>query len=136
LATTVDRINTIHAEGNTPAIYTSREELTFNSIQTRLQFGEAVSTLLMDIVRALPNDIGFLISKGGITSNDTLSQGLALPTARLLGQILPGCSTIVTPSTHSQFPNLPVVLFPGNVGDTHALATAYLRLKSEYSNPI
>jgi uncharacterized protein YgbK (DUF1537 family) len=130
LTTTLDRINTIHAEGNTPAIYTSREELTFNSIQTRLQFGEAVSTLLMDIVRALPNDIGFLISKGGITSNDTLSQGLALPTARLLGQILPGCSTIVTPPTHSQFPNLPVVLFPGNVGDTNALATAYLRLKS------
>jgi uncharacterized protein YgbK (DUF1537 family) len=130
LATTLDRINTIHADGNTPAIYTSREELTFNSIQTRLQFGEAVSTLLMDIVRALPNDIGFLISKGGITSNDTLSQGLALTTARLLGQILPGCSAIVTPPTHRQFPNLPVVLFPGNVGDADALATAYQRLVS------
>lgn len=131
LATILDRINTIHSEGNTAAIYTSREELTFNSIQTRLQFGEAVSTLLMDIVRALPSDIGFLISKGGITSNDTLSQGLALTTARLLGQILPGCSAIVTPPTHPQFPNLPVVLFPGNVGDTDALATAYLRLVSE-----
>jgi uncharacterized protein YgbK (DUF1537 family) len=130
LATILDRINTIHTDGNTPAIYTSREELTFNSIQTRLQFGEAVSTLLMDIVRALPNDIGFLISKGGITSNDTLSQGLALTTARLLGQILPGCSAIVTPPTHRQFPNLPVVLFPGNVGDADALATAYQRLVS------
>jgi uncharacterized protein YgbK (DUF1537 family) len=130
LATILDRINTIHTDGNTPAIYTSREELTFNSIQTRLQFGEAVSTLLMDIVRALPNDIGFLISKGGITSNDTLSQGLALTTARLLGQILPGCSAIVTPPTHPQFPNLPVVLFPGNVGDADALATAYQRLVS------
>jgi uncharacterized protein YgbK (DUF1537 family) len=130
LATILDRINTIHTDGNTPAIYTSREELTFNSIQTRLQFGEAVSTLLMDIVRALPSDIGFLISKGGITSNDTLSKGLALPTARLLGQILPGCSAIVTPPTHPQFPNLPVVLFPGNVGDADALATAYQRLVS------
>jgi uncharacterized protein YgbK (DUF1537 family) len=130
LATILDRINTIHTDGNTPAIYTSRKELTFNSIQTRLQFGEAVSTLLMDIVRALPSDIGFLISKGGITSNDTLSKGLALPTARLLGQILPGCSAIVTPPTHPQFPNLPVVLFPGNVGDADALATAYQRLVS------
>ena len=128
LKTIIDRINTIHTEGNTPAIYTSRQELSFNSIQTRLQFGEAVSALLMDIIRALPHDIGFLISKGGITSNDTLSRGLALPTARLLGQILPGCSTIVTPPDHPQFPNLPVVLFPGNVGDEHALATAYLRL--------
>jgi uncharacterized protein YgbK (DUF1537 family) len=128
LATTIDQINTIHAAGNTPAIYTSRQELTFDSIKTRLQFGEAVSALLMDVIRALPADIGFLISKGGITSNDTLSHGLAMPTARLLGQILPGCSVIVTPPTHPQFPNLPVVLFPGNVGATDALATAYLRL--------
>jgi uncharacterized protein YgbK (DUF1537 family) len=130
LTSTIDRINTIHTAGNTPAIYTSRQELSFNSIKDRLQFGEAVSALLMDIIRALPDDIGFLISKGGITSNDTLSRGLALPTARLLGQILPGCSTIVTPPTHPQFPNLPVVLFPGNVGDADALATAYLRLGS------
>jgi uncharacterized protein YgbK (DUF1537 family) len=128
LATTIDRINTIHQAGNTPAIYTSRQELTFDSSQIRLKFGEAVSALLMDIIRSLPNDLGFLISKGGITSNDTLSRGLALPTARLLGQILPGCSAIVTPPDHPQFPNLPVVLFPGNVGDEYALATAYLRL--------
>ena len=128
LAETIDRINTIHADGNTPAIYTSRQELAFDSIQIRLKFGESVSALLMDIIRALPADIGFLISKGGITSNDTLSKGLALPTARLLGQIVPGCSAIVTPSNHPQFPNLPVVLFPGNVGDENALATAYLRL--------
>jgi uncharacterized protein YgbK (DUF1537 family) len=128
LADIIDRINTIHTDGNTPAIYTSRQELSFDTIEARLKFGEAVSALLMDIIRALPADNGFLISKGGITSNDTLSRGLALPTARLLGQIVPGCSVIVTPATHLQFPNLPVVLFPGNVGDEHALALAYLRL--------
>ncbi len=129
LAQTVDRINAIHQAGDTPTIYTSRQELTFDSIQIRLKFGEAVSDLLMDIIRTLPDDIGFLISKGGITSNDTLSKGLALRTARLLGQILPGCSAIVTPAELTQFPNLPVVLFPGNVGDENALATAYLRLE-------
>jgi uncharacterized protein YgbK (DUF1537 family) len=125
---TTEQINSIHQAGKTPAIYTSRQELTFESTQIRLKFGAAVSALLMDVIRALPDDIGFLISKGGITSNDTLSKGLAMPTARLLGQILPGCSAIVTPPTHPQFPNLPVVLFPGNVGDADALATAYLRL--------
>jgi uncharacterized protein YgbK (DUF1537 family) len=128
LTTIIDRVNTIHQAGDTPAIYTSRQELSFETIEARLKFGEAVSALLMDIIRALPTDIGFLISKGGITSNDTLSRGLALPMARLLGQIVPGCSAIVTPATHPQFPNLPVVLFPGNVGDDHALALAYLRL--------
>jgi uncharacterized protein YgbK (DUF1537 family) len=84
--------------------------------------------LLMDIVRGLPEDIGFLISKGGITSNDVLSTGLALRAARLLGQIIPGCSVVRTPDNHPQFPNLPVVLFPGNVGDDNGLVTTYRRL--------
>ena len=82
----------------------------------------------MDIVRGLPSDLGFLISKGGITSNDVLSTGLALRSARLLGQILAGCSMVRTPANHPQFPNLPVVLFPGNVGDNNALVTVYERL--------
>jgi uncharacterized protein YgbK (DUF1537 family) len=82
----------------------------------------------MDIVRGLPTDLGFLISKGGITSNDVLSTGLALRSARLLGQVLAGCSMVRTPANHPQFPNLPVVLFPGNVGDNNALVTVYERL--------
>jgi len=116
------------AAGKTPVIYTSRQELTFDSIAVRLEFGQAVSALLMAIERQLPRDIGYLISKGGITSNDTHSDGLALRSARLLGQILPGVSMVKAPPTHPRFPNLPVVLFPGNVGDAMALATVYRRL--------
>ena len=126
----LDQVHTIHNQKQTPIVYTSREELTFEDIQTRLDFGAAVSALLMDVVRGLPEDIGFLISKGGITSNDTLSDGLALTSARLLGQILPGCSIVRTPADHPQFPHLPVVLFPGNVGDVDGLAIAYQRLAS------
>lgn len=117
-----------HKAGKTPVVYTSRQELNFKDVNTRLEFGEKVSGLLMDIVRGLPSDIGFLISKGGITSNDVLSNGLALTSARLLGQILAGCSIVLTPSDHPQFPDLPVVLFPGNVGDADALGTVYQRL--------
>lgn len=128
LATTLGRVGEIHNAGKTPVVYTSRKELSFKDVETRLQFGVAVSALLMDIVRGLPRDIGFLISKGGITSNDVLSTGLNLRSARLLGQILAGCSMVRTPEDHPQFPNLPVVLFPGNVGDADALATVYQRL--------
>ncbi|MCC5603642.1 four-carbon acid sugar kinase family protein [Nostoc favosum] len=117
-----------HEAGKTPVVYTSRQELSFKDVNTRLEFGEKVSGLLMDIVRGLPSDIGFLVSKGGITSNDVLSTGLALTSARLLGQILAGCSMVLTPSDHPQFPDLPVVLFPGNVGDADALGTVYQRL--------
>ncbi len=128
LTQTLKQIQTAHAENKTPVVYTSRQELAFADVQARLQFGADVSTLLMDIVRGLPTDIGFLVSKGGITSNDVLSTGLALTSARLLGQILAGCSMVVTPDNHPQFPSLPVVLFPGNVGDTEALVTIYHRL--------
>jgi uncharacterized protein YgbK (DUF1537 family) len=131
LASTIAQINTIHTNGKTPVIFTSRTELSFPDIQTRLDFGAAVSALLMDIVRNLPEDIGFLISKGGITSNDTLSEGLALRSAYLLGQVLPGVSMVRTPGDHPQFPLLPVVLFPGNVGDASALATVYQRLNAK-----
>jgi len=128
LAEVLQQVHHHHGQGKTPVIYTSREELTFDDIQTRLDFGVRVSALLMDVVRGLPDRIGFLISKGGITSNDTLSQGLALTQARLLGQILPGVSLVRTPADHPQFADLPVVLFPGNVGDQEALAVAYRRL--------
>ncbi len=128
LASTLAKVHEIHAEGKTPVVYTSRQELSFKDVQTRLKFGASVSGLLMDIVRGLPSDLGFLISKGGITSNDVLSTGLALRSARLLGQILAGCSMVRTPANHPQFPNLPVVLFPGNVGDNNALVTVYERL--------
>ncbi|AFZ02777.1 four-carbon acid sugar kinase family protein [Calothrix sp. PCC 6303] len=128
LSKVMKQIEEAYNAGNTPVIYTSRKEINFEDIKTRLDFGTQVSNLLMDIVRGLPSDIGFLISKGGITSNDVLSNGLALTSARLLGQILAGCSMVITSSEHPQFPNLPVVLFPGNVGDESALATVYQRL--------
>jgi uncharacterized protein YgbK (DUF1537 family) len=112
-------------------LYTSREERQFPSKAERLAFGERVSAFLVRIVQNLPEGIGFLISKGGITSNDTLSRGLALKTARLLGQIIPGCSVVRTPADHPTFPGLPVVLFPGNVGDEDALALAYRRFLGE-----
>jgi uncharacterized protein YgbK (DUF1537 family) len=82
----------------------------------------------MDVVRRLPPSIGYLISKGGITSNDVLSSGLELRAARVLGQIMTGCSVVRCPADHPRFPDLPVVIFPGNVGDTQALAEAYRRL--------
>jgi uncharacterized protein YgbK (DUF1537 family) len=128
LRNTLEKVRSGYLAGKTPVVYTSRQELSFPDIKTRLDFGMKVSALLMDIVKGLPKDIGFLISKGGITSNDVLSTGLALRSARLLGQIIPGCSVIRTPEDLPHFPNLPVVLFPGNVGDRTALATVWRRL--------
>jgi uncharacterized protein YgbK (DUF1537 family) len=116
-----------HQRGQTPVVFTSRVERQFADQAARLAFGEHVSGFLMDVVHGLPSTIGFIISKGGITSNDMLSKGLALPTARLAGQILAGCSVVLTPADHA-FSKIPVVIFPGNVGDEKALAAVYHRL--------
>jgi len=121
-----------HTRGLTPVVFTSRAELQFASVAERLAFGEAVSGTLMEVVRRLPATLGFLISKGGITSNDVLSSGLALTTSRVLGQILPGVTVVQTPADH-RLPQMPVVIFPGNVGGDGALAEAYRRLAPSHA---
>lgn len=119
-----------HRIRRTPVVYTSRTERVFPDQAARLAFGGQVSAFLMDVVRGLPTTIGFLVSKGGITSNDVLSTGLQLHTARLLGQILPGVSVVCCPHDHPRYPDLPVVIFPGNVGDDRALTTVFERLRA------
>ncbi|OJY57413.1 four-carbon acid sugar kinase family protein [Thiobacillus sp. 0-1251] len=121
-----------HARGLTPVVFTSRSERQFANIVERLAFGESVSGTLMDVVKRLPDTLGFLISKGGITSNDVLSTGLALTASRVLGQILPGVTVVQTPPDH-RLPQLPVVIFPGNVGGDGALAEAYRRLAPSHA---
>jgi uncharacterized protein YgbK (DUF1537 family) len=128
LAMTWERIDQLHQEGLTAVVYTSRTEKQFQNQRERLQFGELISRFLMDVVKNLPSTLGFLISKGGITSNDVLSTGLALRASRVLGQILPGCSVVRCPQSHPRFSHLPVVIFPGNVGDDEALAKVYDRI--------
>ena len=119
------RVETATGTGRGVVLYTSRGERQFASKAERLAFGDRVANLLVRIVQTLPPDIGFLISKGGITSNDTLSKGLALRTARVLGQIRAGCSVVRCPPDHPRYPDLPVVIFPGNVGGDDALAEVY-----------
>ena len=135
LAAISEQAAQLHADGITPVIFTSRTEKTFADQATRLAFGATVSAFLMDVVRNLPATLGFLISKGGITSNDVLSSALALRTSRVLGQILPGCSVVRCPADHPRFADLPVVIFPGNVGDEHAVARAYARLAGLAETP-
>ncbi|MFS8822566.1 four-carbon acid sugar kinase family protein [Synechococcus sp. W60.2] len=128
----LSQVQRAYEQGLTPVVYTSREEVRFEGAapEARLAFGQRVSRLLVAIVQGLPEGIGYLVSKGGITSNDTLSLGLNLPAVRLLGQIYPGISMVLTPADHPRFPNLPVVLFPGNVGEADTLVLIHRRLHS------
>jgi uncharacterized protein YgbK (DUF1537 family) len=116
-----------HAAGGDVLLSTSREERTFDTAEERLAFGLEISRVLMTIVRHAPATLGFILSKGGITSNDVLSTGLELRTARVAGQIHPGCSVVLTPPEH-RHGSIPVVIFPGNVGDEESLRLVSDRL--------
>ena len=123
----VARLAAAHAAGKTVVISTSRTERVFPTSGERLEFGIELSALLMRIVQQAPETLGFIVSKGGITSNDVLSTGLALRKARVVGQIHPGCSVVLTPPDH-RFGSIPVVIFPGNVGTDVSLGLVYERL--------
>ncbi len=130
--TILKEVSAAQAAHKTVALYTSRSERQFPDTAARLSFGAAVSAFLMRVVRGLPRSIGFLISKGGITSNDVLSVGLALASCEVVGQILPGCSVVLCPDDHPRHPAMPVVIFPGNVGDAEALRTVFRRMTARY----
>jgi uncharacterized protein YgbK (DUF1537 family) len=68
LAEITHKCKQIHIAGQTPVVFTSRSEKIFSDQATRLAFGNMFSAFLMDVVRNFPRTLGFLISKGGITS--------------------------------------------------------------------
>ncbi|NEQ96673.1 MAG: four-carbon acid sugar kinase family protein [Cyanothece sp. SIO2G6] len=128
LAQVLTQIDILHHRGQGVVVYTSRQPAICETPVQQIGLSQRITTLLNDIVRGLPETIGFLISKGGNTANTTLSHALDLQAVRLLGQIVPGCCIVRTEADHPRFPLLPVVMFPGNVGDEETLAIAYQRL--------
>ncbi|WP_099237834.1 four-carbon acid sugar kinase family protein [Synechococcus sp. BDU 130192] len=127
--TSLEQIQKIRQAGQTPVLFTSRQVAASDQAQHNLGFGKNITALFLKIFAQLPADLGFVISKGGNTTNALLQKGLRVPAIQLLGQIIPGCCLVQTEHDHPQFPQLPVVLFPGNVGDRHSLVTAYQRLQ-------
>ncbi len=117
-------IAAVHREGQTPVLYTPREELTFASAQERLETGEILSQFLVDVVRAKLEELGFLVSKGGITSHDILVSGLGPEFVRVLGQVHPGVPAVELPEGH-RCEGMPYVIFPGNVGEDDTLELVY-----------
>ncbi|MFO8007188.1 MAG: four-carbon acid sugar kinase family protein [Candidatus Brocadiia bacterium] len=123
----VAEVAALWAQGLTPAVYTSREELVFESKEERLRAGQRISAVLSGIVAGLPDAPSYLVGKGGITSHDILVDGLTVQRAEVLGQILPGVPTIAVPGGR-RFGGMPYVIFPGNVGGEDALLQVYNKL--------
>lgn len=116
--------------GRTVAVYTRRErfDLGTGDREEELRLSMKISKAVTGIVEALTVRPNFIIAKGGITSSDIGTQGLHVRRARVMGQILKGIPVWMTGS-ESKFPDMPYVIFPGNVGDKNALLEAARKMQ-------
>ena len=119
-----NQLKNILDSGKTPVLFTSRRELHFSSIEQRIFFGLQLAELMSRLVARLIPDLGYIISKGGITTQILLEKGLGLEMVELKGQILPGLS-LVCPYQQDKLSEMPIITFPGNLGDSKTLLKAW-----------
>ena len=112
----------------TPVLYSSRGELGFASLQQRRHFSIQLALVMARLAAAVAPDLGYLISKGGTTTQTLLAKGLGLTAVQLEGQLLPGLS-LVRPSEGSHA-GLPILTFPGNLGSADTLRDAWQRMEA------
>jgi uncharacterized protein YgbK (DUF1537 family) len=116
-------------------VYTSRELVTADEVGlSNFEIGAAVSGALVEVMRrvdrALP--LSFVVAKGGITSSDIATKGLEVRRAEVAGPLLPPAIVPVwILPEENDFPGLPYVIFPGNVGGPGSLAQAIEILRGE-----
>lgn len=97
-----------------------------------LRIGQQISSALVAIVRGLERQPAWFIAKGGITSSDMATKALGIRHATVLGALLPGVP-VWRAVDSDRWPDVPLVIFPGNVGTEDDLARAMLVLHAAAS---
>ncbi|MFM1800381.1 MAG: hypothetical protein RLZZ117_2659 [Cyanobacteriota bacterium] len=121
-----ERLRSALDRGHTPVFHTSRGELGDLPGAARRTFGPLLAASMARVVAGVAPRLGYVISKGGTTTQTLLAQGLALDWVALRGQLLPGLSLVVVPeAAPAGLAGLPVVTFPGNLGDGGTLEAAW-----------
>jgi uncharacterized protein YgbK (DUF1537 family) len=129
----VDGVNGSLASGFDTVLYTSREMLNAHA-DTFQEAGKAVMAALCEVVSRIEVRPGYLVAKGGITSIELARTSLNVNEAFALGQILPGVP-VLRFGAGSRWPDIPYVVFPGNVGDDDALLKVISILTSPHPGP-
>ena len=120
------QLQQVLSTGITPVLFSSRGERPGYSPARQRE----LALQMAQVVMALEPHLGYVIAKGGTTSLTFLQQGLQLQQVRLLGQLLPGLSLVQPPQLHPRFGRLPVVTFPGNLGETSTLSCCWQLLEA------
>ncbi|XP_057973256.1 uncharacterized protein LOC131161483 [Malania oleifera] len=102
-------------------IMTSRELIVGKSPSESLEINFKVSSALVEIVKQIRARPRYILAKGGITSSDLATKALEAKQAKIVGQALAGVP-LWQLGPESRHPGVPYIVFPGNVGDSNALA--------------
>ncbi|KAK8470446.1 hypothetical protein PHAVU_004G150100 [Phaseolus vulgaris] len=102
-------------------IMTSRNLITGRTAAESLDINFKVSSALVEIVKRVTTKPRYIIAKGGITSSDLATKALGARCAKIVGQALAGVP-LWQLGPESRHPGIPYIVFPGNVGNSTALA--------------
>ena len=128
IRTAVEFLNDTLSQGQDAVVYTSRKLRTGKDHESSLTIGRQISQGLVEIVRSMSISPRYVLAKGGITSSDIATQALGIVRAKVLGQILPGVP-VWQSGPESRFPDMPYIIFPGNVGSTNAVSEVVERFR-------
>jgi len=112
------KLKRILASDCTPVLFTSRGEVACDSVDQRIQLGKMLAASMAGVVAHFSGDLGYVISKGGITTNALLADGLNQCQVQLQGQLFQGLSVVLAS-------DLPIITFPGNLGPESLLLNSW-----------
>ena len=115
-------------QGKTPVLFTSRKFMCLEYTE-QINFYNSLAFFIAELVADLKYEIGYLISKGGITTNVILSNGLNADYVYLEGQILTGISVVTYNLKNVE--KLPIITHPGNIGTKDSLVNIWKILENK-----
>lgn len=124
-ARVIELNNKLIQNGKTVVNYTKRKLLSLegDTKEQALIRSTEISRAVQSLVGSLEVKPAFVVAKGGITSSDVGTKALKVRRAEVLGQIQPGVPVWKT-GEESRFPQIPYIIFPGNVGGRETLKKA------------
>lgn len=118
----LEEVETQLKKGKSVVVFTSRQLVTpeVKDKETMLAASVNISSALTKVVEELHVKPKYVIAKGGITSSDIATKGLAIHRGMVLGQVRSGIPVWRT-DEQSKFAMMPYLIFPGNVGNRTTL---------------
>jgi uncharacterized protein YgbK (DUF1537 family) len=124
VARVVTEVEKYIRSGRDVVVYTRRERFDLETHDDdknqQLILAAQISDALTSVISKLSIRPNYMITKGGITSSDVGTKALGVKKALAMGQVKPGIPVWLT-GAESKFPQMPLIIFPGNVGEVDTL---------------